>query len=119
MEPPDLSYPSIVFYLGAGLTVGVGIIIMGLAKWGKKFFAGDKGDKGDTGAQGTPSCPYASDHPLMLKFMGESTQDRHDMREFIKAVDGKVEGTSKIVNRVDAKMDLILKSARIKWNGGD
>jgi hypothetical protein len=125
---PD-AIPPILFYIAAGVAggvVGIGFMITYLATWGRKLFSGEKGDpgdqgsrgdRGDTGAAGKPACPFEADHPAMLKFMGESTQDRRDMREFIKSVDVKVEMIGETVIRSDEKLKLILKKAKIVWNG--
>jgi hypothetical protein len=141
---PD-AIPPILFYIAAGVAggvVGIGFMITYLATWGRKLFSGEKGDPGDqgnrgdrgmqgtpgdqgdagqqgaTGRQGVSSCPYASEHPKLLAFMGESTQDRRDLRQDVQVLFGKVDETSKVVIKCDAKLDLILKSAKIKFNGG-
>ena len=58
-----------VFQGAAGGAVGVGIMILLLAKWGKKIFGGDALLAGPQGAQGIPGvpgtlspCPFAGDH---------------------------------------------------------
>lgn len=96
-----------------GGTVGVGVIILLLAKWGEKFFGIKKSEPGQTAP-----CPYAMDHPRFQEFMGESTQDRKDMKGFLEAINGKVEKVSIEQGQVVGKLDLLLQGARVRWNSG-
>ena len=112
-QMPDPITPSIGNWIAQavlGGTVGVGVMILLLAKWGKKFFGGEAGPNSP--------CPYASDHPKFQEFMGESAQDRKDMKGFLEAINGKVEKVSIRQGEVVGKLDLLLQGARVRWNQG-
>ncbi len=83
-------------------------MIVLLAKWGKKIFAINE----------TTNCPYAADHPELQKFMGESLQDRREMRNFLEDINQKVQVDSKVTARMEGKLDLLLQGARVRWNAG-
>ena len=99
-----------------GGTVGVGMMILLLAKWGTRFFGG----KVHTESIGliAPTCPYASDHPKLQEFMGASLQDRADMRSFLQDINNKVQGVSADTQAMRGKLDLLLLGARVRWNSG-
>ena len=112
-----------VFQGAAGGAVGVGIMILLLAKWGKKIFGGDALLVGPQGAQGIPGvpgtlspCPFAGDHPTLQAFMGESLADRQDMRKFLEDINGKVNTMNSGVSKMEGKLDLLLQGARVRWN---
>lgn len=105
----------LVAALGVGLAVGGGIMILAIAKWGRKFFAGEKGDRGDVGPS---ACPFAQDHPKLQEFMGESLRDRREMRSFLEDINGKVGYVSGNVFEMKGKLDLLLQGARVRWNSG-
>lgn len=97
--------------LGAGLAVGAGAMIVFLAKWGSKIFGTP------VAAEKVDDCPYAKDHPALQKFMGESTRDRSDMRDFLEDINGKVERAGLTISKIEGKLDLLLQGARVRWNG--
>ena len=108
-----------IFQGMAGAVVGVGIMILILAKWGSKLFGGEKGERGIQGIQGNPGpCPYAQEHPKLQEFMGASTQDRADMRRFLEGINNKVDEVNSDTKEMKGKLDMILKSARVQWNEG-
>ena len=111
----------IVAALGVGLAVGGGLMILGIAKWGRKVFLGDKGEQGEQGDKGPTgnrvSCPFAGDHPKLQEFMGESLQDRKDMRGFLEDINRRVGKVDNGVYEMKGKLDLLLKGARVRWNG--
>ena len=103
-----------VFQGAAGGAVGVGIMILLLAKWGKKIFGVDSG----TPTTEYQPCPFAGDHPTLQKFMGESLKDREDMRGFLEDINSDVKQVSKNVGEMKGKLDLLLQGARVRWNSG-
>lgn len=100
-----------IFQGMAGGAVGVGMMIIFLAKWGKKLFGGEQGETGERGARGLSSCPYQSDHPRVNEFITSSEEDRHNV--WVKLGD-----ISNSVARMDGKLELLLRGARVRWNNG-
>ena len=98
-----------IFQAVAGGAVGVGIMILLLAKWGKKILGGDVP---------VAACPYAPDHPKFQEFMGASEQDRKDMKGFLTEINGKVEKIAIRQGETVGKLDLLLQGARVRWNAG-
>jgi hypothetical protein len=109
--------------LGVGLAVGGGLMILSIAKWGRRLIVGDKGeqgDRGDRGFQGSPgntACPFAGDHPKLQEFMGETLQDRKNMRGFLDDINRKVGSVDGNVSEMKGQLDLLLRGARVRWNG--
>lgn len=101
-----------IFVGAAGGTVGIGIMVVFLVKWGCKIFGGSKS------VSNSVDCPYAGDHPKLQEFMGASMQDRKDMREFLSDINGKVNGVSMNIGNIEGKLDMLLKGARVRWNAG-
>ena len=97
-----------------GGSVGVGIMILLLAKWGDKLFGKKNGGEPPT----MLPCPYAADHPRISEFMGDSNRDRQDMKEFLRAINDKVEKVGIEQGKVVGKLDLLLQGARVRWNAG-
>jgi hypothetical protein len=97
--------------LGIGLAVGGGIVIIVLARWGRKVLGIGDSDS-------TKVCPYAADHPKIQEFMGESTRDRVDLREFLGDMNGKMSGIGSSVSRMEGMLDILLRGARVRWNSG-
>ena len=98
-----------IFQAVAGGAVGVGIMILLLAKWGKKILGGDVP---------VAACPYAPDHPKFQEFMGASEQDRKDMKGFLTDINNKVTAGNIEVAKMGTKLDLLLTGARLRWNQG-
>lgn len=110
--PIPVDFSASPYFLGmAGGVVGVGFLTLFLAKWGRKFFAGEKGDPGPQGPRGYPACPYKDDHPMVKKFMESSERERGEMWE-------KLAEISKTVAKMDGKLEMLLAGARVRWNSG-
>ena len=108
---PEICWYNPYILLGVGLSVGVGIMIIGLAKWGRKIFTGEQPIE-------PAGCPYASEHPKLQEFMGASLQDRKDMRGFLEDINGKVGKVDVSIAKMEGKLDLLLQGARVRWNTG-
>jgi hypothetical protein len=137
-EVTDYTLLRYIAALGVGLAVGGGLMILGIAKWGKSWFGGERGEQGDRGSQGNQGdrgaqgyqgergyvgitgkgeCPFAVDHPRLQEFMGESLQDRKDMRGFLNDINNQVNTVNENVLLMKAKLELIWKGAKVRWNG--
>jgi hypothetical protein len=99
--------------LGAGLSIGAGAMIVFLAKWGAKLFGGIPINK----VNQVDDCPFTKDHPTIQQFMGESLQDRHDMRGFLEDINAKVGTVGSDVSEMKGQLNLLLRGARVRWNG--
>jgi hypothetical protein len=97
-----------IFHAFAGGAVGVGVMIITLARWGKKLLGIDRAGS---------ICPYVSDHPKLQEFMGQSHQDRKDLRDFLEDINDKVVKDGQITARMEGKLDVLLQGARVRWNG--
>ena len=102
-------YSHPIFLAALGLAVGAGVMILTIAKWGRKLFGLE---------EPTRICPFAQDHPRFQQFMGESLKDRANMREFLEDINGKVNGISSNTMEMKGKLDLLLQGARVRWNSG-
>lgn len=91
-------------------------MIVFLAKWGAKLFGNDL--PVTKGTSRVDECPFTRDHPTIQQFMGESLQDRKDMREYLDDINHKVIAVGINVSEMKGKLDLLLQGARVRWNSG-
>lgn len=111
----EMTLLKMIAALGIGLSVGGGIMILALSKWGRRILQGERGEPGMPGAT---TCPFAGDHPKLQEFMGESLQDRKNMRGFLEDINHKVNGVGADIGSIKGKLDLLLQGARVRWNSG-
>lgn len=102
-------YSHPIFLAALGLAVGAGVMILTIAKWGRKIFGLEEPPR---------SCPFAQDHPKFQQFMGESLEDRRNMRNFLEDINKKVNGVGSDTREMKGKLDLLLQGARVRWNNG-
>jgi hypothetical protein len=102
-----LAHPIVLAAIG--LAIGGGIMILAIARWGRKLFGLEETAK---------ICPFAQDHPTFQKFMGESIADRKNMRDFLEDINGKVNVVGSDTREMKGKLDLLLQGARVRWNNG-
>lgn len=111
-QHPSVDIGSPFLLLGVGLAIGVGLMILVLAKWGHKIFFTERNHslEEETPLHSIP-CKYAKDQSMIKKYMEDQDRERKDMWQFL----GNINNTQL---EMKGKLDLLLQGARVRWNQG-